>query len=325
VSSLLPHGDAHADEAFFRLIVENAVDVIVRANAARERIYISPSSREVLGYEPAELLGRIGFELVHPDDRPDVDQVFAVFGPRNPCMGCTFRMRRKDGSYVWIGARYRYLPEDGGLLAVLRDISAQKEAEAMVAEANAKLEVANRALHALAHQDGLTGLANRRHFDQQLQTELRRVRREQRPLGVILIDVDHFKGYNDRYGHLAGDTCLRRISQTLLDTLRRPCDQVARYGGEEFVALLPGVDLDGTLQVAQQIRLAVAGLAIEHLGSSHGIVTVSAGASAVLPPGGPESAIELLTSADGALYRAKTEGRNRVSGARATTGRVRII
>jgi diguanylate cyclase (GGDEF)-like protein/PAS domain S-box-containing protein len=310
--SVVVASEIAADAAVYRHIVENAADLIVRGDANRKRTFVSPSSREILGYEPEELFGGHALELVHADDRDHVALVMKKLGPGMPSADLTFRMRRKDGQYIWIDGRYRYLPEDDGVLAILRDITARKRTEDALAAANAKLETANLLLRRMAHQDGLTGLANRRRFDELLDEEFRRARRHELPLGVVLLDVDCFKLYNDHYGHLAGDQCLISISRAVEGATRRPGDQAARYGGEEIVVLLPVTDLAGTVAIAERIREAVSMLAIAHPGSPDGIVTISAGASSMIPIRSDTVPAELVSAADQALYRAKAEGRNRV-------------
>jgi diguanylate cyclase (GGDEF)-like protein/PAS domain S-box-containing protein len=300
-------------EAAFRIIVESAADLIVLGDAERNRTYVSPSVREILGYEPADLLGKHAYQLVHPDDLTHVDSVVGSVTANKPRANLIFRMRRKNGTYVWIDARYRHLPQYDGILAILRDITPQKHAEATLEAANRKLADANRTLQSQAERDGLTGLFNRRHFDTTLHLEFLRARRHHEPLGLVMIDVDHFKRYNDRYGHLAGDECLRRISNAIRLSLARPGDIAARYGGEELVAALPATDLQGARTTAERMRAAIAGLAIEHAASPFGVVTVSAGASAEIPDPGTTDPRALLHTADAALYAAKTAGRNRVS------------
>jgi diguanylate cyclase (GGDEF)-like protein len=169
----------------------------------------------------------------------------------------------------------------------------------------------NEALQTLARRDGLTGISNRRHFDELLDEEFRRARRLESSLALVMIDIDFFKGYNDRYGHQAGDECLRRVSTAVKHALLRPGDTAARYGGEEIVVLLPYSDAAGAMTIAERVRGAVAALAIEHLQSPHGVVTVSAGFSAMIPHG-HNAAADLLSDADRALYQAKKDGRNQV-------------
>ena len=308
----LAQPDIAAQAAMYRLMIENTVDLIIRYDTARRRTYVSPSAREMLGFEPREMLGRYASELVHPDDRVEAGLAFSLTGPDCPSINLTFRGLRKDGSIIWVEGQYRYLPEDGGVLAVIRDVTERKRAETMLAEANETLEAANRILQTLAQEDGLTGLSNRRRFDELLDDEFRRARRQSLPLSVLLLDADHFKTYNDHYGHLAGDECLRQISGVIEGVLRRPGDHAARYGGEEFVVLLPATDATGALAVAEQLRQAVSALAIEHPGSPERIVTVSIGVSTLAPSSTAEQPDQLIAAADQALYRAKAEGRNRV-------------
>ncbi|MBV8604234.1 MAG: diguanylate cyclase [Pelomonas sp.] len=167
-------------------------------------------------------------------------------------------------------------------------------------------------LRHFAYVDGLTGVYNRRHLDQQLEVERSRAKRAGGVLTVLLVDVDHFKRYNDRYGHQAGDDTLRRVATALRTTLKRPSDLVARYGGEEFACVLPGTDRAGAEAVGEQLRAAVAALGIEHDASPSGThVTISVGSCTELQ-GLAGSASALLQQADAQLYRAKAEGRNRV-------------
>jgi diguanylate cyclase (GGDEF)-like protein/PAS domain S-box-containing protein len=304
--------DTAAQAEMYRLMVENAVDVIIRYDSSLHRLYVSPSSREVLGYDPAEMVGKYASALIHPDDFESVDARFRQLGPAAPQFSLSFRVIHKSGQILWIEGQYRHLTADGGAMAVLRDITDRKRAETMLAEANEALEAANRILGTLAQQDGLTGLMNRRRFDEVLEEEFRRARRHQWPLSVLMMDADCFKAYNDRYGHLAGDECLRRISRTIEDVLRRPGDRVARYGGEEFVVLLPSTDERAARIMAERMRKAVAALGIEHLGSEYRMVTVSVGMASLIPFGDDHPTL-LIGAADRALYRAKAAGRNRVT------------
>jgi diguanylate cyclase (GGDEF)-like protein len=174
-----------------------------------------------------------------------------------------------------------------------------------------ELGQANERLQQMINLDGLTGIANRRHFDETLLREWQRSARSLRPLSLLLLDVDHFKLFNDHYGHLGGDDCLRRIATTLRQAVHRPADMVARYGGEEFAIILPETDVDGAITVAGHVCAAVRALAIPHAASrTTTITTVSIGcASRVAVPG--TSPGPLVGEADQALYAAKTEGRDR--------------
>lgn len=175
----------------------------------------------------------------------------------------------------------------------------------------AKTQIAaNAALAVLARQDGLTGLSNRRHLDEVIGIDWRRSGREQQSMSLLMIDVDHFKKFNDRYGHPAGDTCLRSIAGVLNAVARRPGDTAARYGGEEFVLLLPATDAAGAIEMAAGVREGVHALALEHAGSALGQVTLSIGIATAVP--GPGDAVaDLMAQADRGLYRAKAAGRDR--------------
>ncbi|WP_018411334.1 GGDEF domain-containing response regulator [Methyloversatilis thermotolerans] len=175
-----------------------------------------------------------------------------------------------------------------------------------------KLDAANQELTRLTSQDGLTGLANRRHFDETMLREWRRAARYKRPMSLALIDVDHFKLYNDTYGHLGGDECLKAVASALQAVSRRPSDLVARYGGEEFALVLPETDLAGARNVAEGLVESIRALRMPHSAALSGHVTISVGVSSMQPgssPGGPQ---DLIAEADLALYAAKSGGRDRV-------------
>jgi diguanylate cyclase (GGDEF)-like protein len=200
------------------------------------------------------------------------------------------------------------------VIAVLTSIIAGYSAFSFTAlrKSEQTLRDANARLVELSMRDGLTGIYNRRHFEDALDAEWRRARRSRQSLALLLIDIDHFKKLNDTCGHRAGDECLRQVALCLRENLHRPGDTLARYGGEEFVAILPDVDMGGALKVAETMRAAVEGLACR----IHGIekpprVTVSIGVSSRLP-GLEDVSGALVSAADAALYRAKAEGRNRV-------------
>jgi diguanylate cyclase (GGDEF)-like protein len=181
--------------------------------------------------------------------------------------------------------------------------------EQRVAERTAQLEDANRKLATLSITDGLTGLANRRHFDEVLRSECARATRSGQPLAVIMLDVDNFKKFNDHYGHQAGDACLIRVAQALAAGTRRASDLTARYGGEEFSIVLPNTSADEARQIAEALRGGIEALAIEHAGAAAGQVTISVGIGIQSEQGDPDA---LMRLADAALYRAKAAGRNRV-------------
>lgn len=200
---------------------------------------------------------------------------------------------------------------------LIGQIELRLQAERKAIRAKDELQELNRTLEMLAQQDGLTGLANRRHFDDVLEKEYRRASRGGGPLSLVMIDVDYFKQYNDIYGHQAGDECLRRIGKVLKDLERRPADLAVRYGGEEMLLLLPNTDETGAAQIAEKVRADIQALGIAHSANPVGVVTVSAGFNSILPDRQHIPPMdELVGQADAALYEAKRGGRNQVRRAR---------
>jgi diguanylate cyclase (GGDEF)-like protein len=191
-------------------------------------------------------------------------------------------------------------------LADALDDMAQK-----LADREKELLAANRHLEQLASLDALSGLANRRGFDARLTADWQRAGKLRRPVALLMVDVDHFKLFNDRYGHLEGDVCLRRLGKLLMDAARGEDDLPARYGGEEFALLIPGADLAKGLAVAERLRKAVEDLCIAHASSPNGQVTISIGVASLVPAIG-EDAECLVEAADAGLYSAKRRGRNAV-------------
>lgn len=202
-----------------------------------------------------------------------------------------------------------HLVEEGEVYPLKNLRERNRELEALVEERTRALAEANAKLERLSNTDGLTGIANRRSFDQTLEVEWQRTLRLREPLALILLDVDFFKKYNDQYGHLAGDECLRAIAKTVSQTGQRATDLAARFGGEEFVLLLPHTGPHGAVETAQRLRCEVMGLALPHAMGPCGVVTVSLGV-ACLVPSRTSTPLTLLREADSALYRAKQNGRN---------------
>lgn len=194
---------------------------------------------------------------------------------------------------------------------LMRQLRARMRIELELIHAQQELRKLNLSLQKLARSDGLTGLFNRRHFDLVLNNEFKRAMVSRRPLGLILLDIDFFKQYNDIYGHVAGDDCLQRLGGALRTIPLRQRDLIARYGGEEFIILLPETDKTGTLTVARRIHNSITALNIPHRGSPIGIISPSIGVYVGLPSS-PDTPSKLITKADTALYEAKRQGRNRI-------------
>jgi diguanylate cyclase (GGDEF)-like protein len=198
---------------------------------------------------------------------------------------------------------------------LVRQIMIRDRLEKELTTARAALQEDNRELARKADLDGMTGIANRRRFEEALALERSRAMRTGQPLSLVMLDVDFFKKFNDTYGHVAGDDCLRRVATAIGDSLVRPSDLAARYGGEEFVVLLPATHARGAQRVAERIREAVMAAAIAHAGNPPGIVTISAGVSSMrFRPEEDADPTLLVERADALLYRAKQAGRNQVCG-----------
>ncbi|ALU90203.1 GGDEF domain-containing response regulator [Herbaspirillum rubrisubalbicans] len=179
-------------------------------------------------------------------------------------------------------------------------------------ESQQQLQKTNFELQRLTNTDGLTGIANRRYFDDYLSAEWRRARRDAVPLSLLLIDVDFFKRYNDNYGHVAGDTVLRRVAQIIDDTIQRPADLAARFGGEEFAMILPRTPIEGAHSLGLKLCQCIEANQVPHERSDISAwLTVSIGAACVIP-GQEQDISELIEMADRRLYLAKQQGRNRV-------------
>lgn len=217
-----------------------------------------------------------------------------------------------DGTYMAVTGSP--LPS-GGYVFTFTDVTERHETarrlEEQIEERTRSLELANQKLAELSVTDGLTGVPNRRHFDTVMAAEWARANRNGASLALLMLDVDWFKAYNDQYGHLAGDQCLRDIAGVLKERVRRPGDTVARYGGEEFAVILSDTDADGARTLAESLCEAVSEKVIVHECSSWGVVTVSIGVS-VQVANRYDTPHAWIQAADAALYRAKTLGRNRV-------------
>ena len=207
----------------------------------------------------------------------------------------------------------RVYPSRDGISVYFRDVTERIVAEEQMKEANKKLQMANRLLTDFSYTDGLTGVYNRRYFDQMMQQEWERMKREKSPLSLIMLDIDYFKNYNDTYGHLAGDECLCQVAQAIRTVVIHPLYVMARYGGEEFGVILPQTDAAKAMEVAEAIRVYVESLAFSHTASEVGsIVTCSLGTATRLPEHTlpDDTPSMLIAQADQALYLAKQAGRN---------------
>jgi diguanylate cyclase (GGDEF)-like protein/PAS domain S-box-containing protein len=296
------------NQSIFRLLLEHSPEMVVLSPFDESRRYVSPAVEKMTGFTAEEYLSFRGVDMFHPEDRELARGVIEGLKKGDLSQHFRYRALQKDGSYRWLEANVTgFLDPDSrytaGYVATIRDIAEQKKIEDLLASEY-------RQLSEVASLDELTGIANRRTFNQIMEKEARRHKRSTQNLALLLLDVDYFKQFNDLYGHLRGDTCLQAIATTLKQALRRDADLVARFGGEEFVILLPMTEIEGAEIIARKIIEAVIALGIPHSGSPYGVVTVSIGVTCG-STGVPLDQIALLAQADRALYQAKNGGRNR--------------
>ncbi len=276
-----------------RFVEVNAAVLTLLGYTATE--FLALSLPDIVAHEPPEVVAR------------NVKYIEVTLARDGRCDLGRKHLRRKDGSVVPVGVRVTLVPDGGaGLHAVIvRDLSEQVQTENLLFEYQSDLEDANARLKALATTDGLTGAKNRAAFNDALAEQYRRATRHGHPLSVVLMDVDHFKLFNDTFGHPAGDEVLKTVARTLRDTARTT-DFVARYGGEEFVVILPDTDFGGAMVLAERFRRAVAAVPWDMRA-----VTVSVGVATLTAT--TTDAAGLLREADNALYESKRAGRNRVN------------
>ena len=290
-------------EAHYRLLANNIADVIILIDARGILRFVSQSVEPVLGLRAPELIGKSCLDLVHPEDKESVMAASARLIGADAVSTLVFRVYRLDGTVAWVEINFKQAPESGEprqmeFVGVLREVTERKRMED-------ELNLLNRRLTQLAATDGLTGLTNRRTFDGFLRREYQACEE----ISVLLFDIDNFKGYNDSYGHQAGDRCLQAVAKVIGDATANTSGLSARYGGEEFAVVLPNVSEDSALKVAEAIRLNVRALGLANGAATRGYVTISAGVTSRTRSTLGEAA--LVGEADVALYESKRLGRNR--------------
>ncbi|UFW88762.1 diguanylate cyclase [Bradyrhizobium barranii] len=292
-------------EAHFRLLAEGSSDMVTRIGLDERLRYVSPSSVRVVGWRPNQLIGTPALAGIHADDRPQVQALVDAMkrGEKDEAR-VTYRNAHRQNSEVWLESTMRVTRKENGnvdgVVAISRDITEQKKLETR--------------LETLAIEDSLTGLANRRRFDERLKEEWARAYRDRSSLALLMIDVDHFKAYNDEYGHPAGDACLRVVAKVIAAEMQRAGDLAARYGGEEFAMLLPNTDAAGCARIGERIRRAIREAGLVHsTNHASGCVTASLGGAACRPALERTAGVgSLVEAADQALYAAKQGGRDRL-------------
>ena len=293
-------------EVDFQFLAEHNVDMICMVGLDLIMHYASPSCERILGWTPEEMCGRGPETFVLPEDLPIVSAAHELLMSRGVDEKPTvIRMRKKDGSHAWMEVNARIMKdkasgEVSGIVLTMRDITWRK--------------MRDEELEQMAFHDSLTGLANRRFFDRALDQEWRRTVREGVAMSLILLDADCFKEFNDLYGHVSGDACLRAVAEVVRNAISRSTDLAARYGGEEIAVILPDTNPSGAFSVAESIRAGIMSLQIPHAGNSaEQWVTVSLGvvtATAHMHGTVVDMPEKLLLAADHAMYNAKHRGKN---------------
>ncbi|MCF7201368.1 sensor domain-containing diguanylate cyclase [Pseudomonas oligotrophica] len=303
------NGSMMNDSAVYKTLLESTKAIPWKIDwATMTFAYIGPQIETLLGWPQGSWLSANDWaERMHPEDREWVVNFCVAQSQSGLDHEADYRALTRDGRYVWIRDVVHVLRNAAGeveaLVGFMFDISERKQTEQKLLQLQKQLEE-------LSYQDGLTGVANRRMFDNRLQMEWSNAQRNSLPLSLILLDIDYFKQYNDHYGHVRGEDCLKSVGQALSGAAVRPRDLLARYGGEEFVLLLPETDAQAAAQVAERCRQLIRGQNIQHAHSQVApLLTISLGVGTLVP--GPFDQPEaFLERVDSLLYKAKHQGRD---------------
>ena len=306
-------------EEKYRSILNASPDDITITDLEGRILMISPAAKKMFGFDPNfdEFIGLRLLDFIVPEDVERAQSNILLMYQGSSLRPNEYRGVRQDKSIFDIEVNSGFVRNANGqptkMVFIVRDITERKQAEQKIQDLVQQLEIEKNTAQFNSITDSLTGLANRRFFDEALRTEFFRLKRSGSTLSLIMLDVDHFKKFNDSYGHLAGDNCLRLIGTTLKTIVGRAPDIVTRYGGEEFAVILPETDVIGAEALAERIRKGVSELAIPHSASdTANYVTVSLGVVTVYTTK-LESPEQVVAMADEALYCAKKGGRNRIA------------
>ena len=303
--------DAPTDSAVYKTLLESTRAIPWKIDwKTMTFAYIGPQIEALLGWSQSSWVSANDWaERMHPEDRERVVGFCVSQSREGTDHEADYRALSAAGDYVWIRDVVHVVRDDNGevesLVGFMFDISERKRAEE-------QLIMLQRQLEEYSYKDGLTGVANRRMFDTVMDAEWHNARRNYQPLSLVMLDIDYFKQYNDHYGHVQGDDCLRSVGKALAGALHRPRDFIARFGGEEFVLVLPGTSPGGARLLAEKLRRSVEDLGIAHeLPHPGAPLTISIGVATATPQAG-QPYRQLIEMADEALYNAKHGGRNQV-------------
>lgn len=301
-----------SDNAIYRTLLESTLAIPWKIDWVTMKFaYIGPQIEQLLGWSRDSWTTVEDWAMrMHADDRESVVNFCVSQSKAGVDHEADYRALTKDGGYIWIRDVVHVVRNENGevdsLIGFMFDISERKKAEEKVFRLQRELE-------ALSFKDGLTGVANRRRFDSNLDIEWASARRGAQPLSLIMLDLDFFKQYNDHYGHMQGDDCLKSLAQALNLAANRPRDIVARFGGEEFALLLPETDETAALKVAKRCQHLIEELQIPHAASTVArFVTVSMGVGTTQQPSAEMEPKHFVEAVDRLLYKAKLSGRNRI-------------
>lgn len=305
----MPSLPPEPDSAVYKTLLESTKAIPWRIDWETMTFsYIGPQIEALLGWTPQSWVGVNDWvERMHPDDRDYVVEFCVTQSQAGVDHEADYRALTKDGGYVWIRDVVHVIRENDkvqALVGFMFDISERKKTEEHLQRLQKQLEE-------FSFSDGLTGIANRRMFDNVLEREWAQAQRSQQPISLILVDIDYFKQYNDHYGHMKGDECLKRVAQTLSVAANRPRDFIARLGGEEFVWILPETDAASAREVASKCLHLIRQAQIPHEQSQvSSLLTVSLGVGTMVP-GQQTHALGFVEKVDELLYLAKHSGRKR--------------
>ena len=300
------------DSAVYKTLLESTKAIPWKIDwATMQFAYIGPQIEALLGWTPESWVTVQDWaERMHDEDRDRVLQFCVAQSQAGIDHEADYRALTKTGQFVWIRDVVHVVRKDDGtvdsLVGFMFDISERKKTEEQVI-------VLQRVLEELSFKDGLTNVANRRRFDAVMEIEWANARRNRQPLSLIMLDIDYFKQYNDCYGHLEGDACLKRVARVLGSAATRARDTLARIGGEEFVLILPETDEAMAQKLAERCRTLIAAEQIPHQGSAVGpMLTVSIGVGSIIPGEGDDP-LPFIRQIDRHLYQAKELGRDRIA------------